>query len=150
MKELDILVLRLSSMLSFWNSQALGNLLLPPHIQGYSIQHSLNWAGGYCFYLDDGLFFRYFVSLRNSILGIVVSDAQMEQTTVRRLIQLRAPLEDLLAHCYTSTPMFQAFTISDVITDVLILAIPIYWTSKLQMSRGRKVAVCAVFLLGGV
>jgi len=46
--------------------------------------------------------------------------------------------------------MFQAFTILDVITDIMILLIPIYWTSKLQMSRKRKVGVCAIFLLGAV
>jgi hypothetical protein len=46
--------------------------------------------------------------------------------------------------------MFQAFTISDVITDVIILAIPIYWTLKEQMSIRRKLAVSGVFLLGAV
>lgn len=66
------------------------------------------------------------------------------------LTQLRAPLKDLLANCYASTPMFQAFTISDVITDVMILLIPIYWTSKLQMSFKKRLAVCGIFLLGGV
>ncbi|TVY83828.1 hypothetical protein LSUE1_G001333 [Lachnellula suecica] len=63
---------------------------------------------------------------------------------------LWAPLKFLLTNCYSSTPMFQAFTISDVITDVMILLIPMYWTSKLQMSFRRKLAVCAVFLLGAV
>jgi hypothetical protein len=39
---------------------------------------------------------------------------------------LWAPLKYLLANCYMSTPMFQAFTISDVVTDSLILALPLY------------------------
>ncbi|KAF4624478.1 hypothetical protein G7Y89_g13692 [Cudoniella acicularis] len=63
---------------------------------------------------------------------------------------LWAPLKYLLANCYASTPMFQAFCISDVITDVIILAIPIYWTMQLRMTLGRRIAVCGVFLLGGV
>ncbi|OTB01691.1 hypothetical protein M426DRAFT_14305 [Hypoxylon sp. CI-4A] len=63
---------------------------------------------------------------------------------------LWAPLKFLLANCYPSTPMFQAFSISDVITDVLILAIPVYWTSRLQMRWSKKLAVCGVFLLGAV
>lgn len=40
---------------------------------------------------------------------------------------LWAPLKYLLANCYSSTPMFQAFSITDVITDVFIIALPIYW-----------------------
>ncbi|KAI1382875.1 uncharacterized protein F4822DRAFT_435250 [Hypoxylon trugodes] len=63
---------------------------------------------------------------------------------------LWAPLKFLLANCYASTPMFQAFSISDVITDVLILAMPIYWTSRLHMTFSKKLAVCGVFLLGAV
>ncbi|KAI1758776.1 hypothetical protein GGR53DRAFT_205421 [Hypoxylon sp. FL1150] len=63
---------------------------------------------------------------------------------------LWAPLKFLLANCYASTPMFQAFCISDVITDVFILAMPIYWTSRLQMTLSKKLAVCGVFLLGAL
>ncbi|KAI8965299.1 hypothetical protein F5Y11DRAFT_313576 [Daldinia sp. FL1419] len=63
---------------------------------------------------------------------------------------LWAPLKFLLANCYASTPMFQAFSISDVITDLLILAMPVYWVSRLRMTLRRKLAVCAVFLLGMV
>ncbi|KAI9666608.1 MAG: hypothetical protein M1821_004544 [Bathelium mastoideum] len=63
---------------------------------------------------------------------------------------LWAPLIYLLQNCYLSTPMFQAFTISDVITDVLILTIPVYWVSKLKMPLTQRVGVCGVFLLGAV
>lgn len=42
---------------------------------------------------------------------------------------LWAPLEDLIAYCYTSTPMFYALGISDVITDLLILILPFFWVS---------------------
>ncbi|KAI0485071.1 hypothetical protein GGR56DRAFT_616728 [Xylariaceae sp. FL0804] len=63
---------------------------------------------------------------------------------------LWAPLKYLLANCYDSTPLFQAFAISDVITDTFILIIPVYWTTRLHMTFGRKIAVCGVFLLGGV
>lgn len=63
---------------------------------------------------------------------------------------LWAPLKYLLANCYSSTPMFQAFSITDVITDVFIIALPIYWTSRLQMTLRKKLAVCGVFLLGAV
>ncbi|KAI1076112.1 hypothetical protein F5B20DRAFT_594319 [Whalleya microplaca] len=64
-----------------------------------------------------------------------------------RFWALWAPLKFLLANCYASTPMFQAFSISDVITDVFILAIP---TMRLQMTLSKKLAVCSVFLLGAV
>lgn len=85
---------------------------------------------------------------------------------------LWAPLKFLLANCYGSTPMFQAFCISDVITDVLILAMPIYWVrdllrmmahivriadehttlqvTRLRLTPTKKLAVVGVFLLGAV
>lgn len=61
---------------------------------------------------------------------------------------LWAPLVYLLQNCYNSTPMFLAFTISDVITDVLILLIPVYWIMQLNMSLAKRFGVCSVFLLG--
>lgn len=86
---------------------------------------------------------------------------------------LWAPLEDLEKYCYTSTPMFQALGISDVITDFLILSLPFYWVSliisaisihparvelhvniikiwNLRMTLGKKLAVSGVFLLGAM
>ncbi|KUI73105.1 hypothetical protein VM1G_09143 [Cytospora mali] len=44
---------------------------------------------------------------------------------------LWAPLEDLIKYCYTSTPMFYALGISDVITDVFVLSLPFFWVSLL-------------------
>ena len=42
---------------------------------------------------------------------------------------LWSTLENLLAHCVDDTKIFKAFSISDVITDVLILSMPLYWVS---------------------
>jgi hypothetical protein len=42
---------------------------------------------------------------------------------------LWAPLKDLLKYCYKSTPLFYAMCVSDVITDVLILSLPLFWVS---------------------
>lgn len=38
-------------------------------------------------------------------------------------------LQALLSHCNDSTKNFQAFSISDVITDGLILLLPIHWVN---------------------
>lgn len=38
-------------------------------------------------------------------------------------------LQALLSHCNSSTKNFQAFSISDVTTDGLILLLPMYWVS---------------------
>ena len=34
--------------------------------------------------------------------------------------------------------------------DIVILVLPVLAVAKLQMSRGRKIAVLAIFLLGGL
>ncbi|KAI2628677.1 hypothetical protein GGR54DRAFT_628507 [Hypoxylon sp. NC1633] len=61
---------------------------------------------------------------------------------------LWSPLKYIMANCHAGTPMFQAFSISDVITDSLILILPICRISRLQMTLTKKLAVCGVFLLG--
>lgn len=48
---------------------------------------------------------------------------------------LWAPLEDLIKYCYTSTPMFYALGISDVVTDVLILILPFFWVRAFILPR---------------
>ncbi|KAI0118666.1 hypothetical protein GGR51DRAFT_497223 [Nemania sp. FL0031] len=63
---------------------------------------------------------------------------------------LWAPLMYLLEYCYNSAPMFQALGISDVLTDVLILSLPLFWIWKLKMSTAKRWAVSGVFLLGFV
>lgn len=63
---------------------------------------------------------------------------------------LWSTLENLLAHCVDDTKIFKAFSISDVITDVLILSMPFYWLWNLHMSWSRKIAVTGIFLLGAL
>lgn len=61
---------------------------------------------------------------------------------------LWSTLDNLLTHCVNDTIIFKAFSISDVITDGLILSLPLYWIWNLHMSATRKSAVSGVFLLG--
>ena len=141
-------------MLCVRDSKTLCNFLLPTHILRQYLQHCDYFDGCCCLRLDIWFLFRDSLSLWDQILGFVVRYLQCNSKSMCTVLLLtrftRAPLKFLLANCYASTPMFQAFTISDVITDVMILIIPIYWTSKLQMSFRRKLAICAIFLLGGV
>ena len=46
--------------------------------------------------------------------------------------------------------MTHVFRVVNVITDFLILGLPVKFVVKLQMRTARKVQVCGVFLLGGV
>lgn len=54
------------------------------------------------------------------------------------------------AQCINVIPLFYAMAISNLILDILILAIPIPMVWKLQMPRSRKVAVSGIFLLGAL
>lgn len=52
--------------------------------------------------------------------------------------------------CFDVVKFFEGSAIPNVILDVVILLIPqpVIW--KLQLSRGNKVALCCIFLLGAL
>ena len=54
----------------------------------------------------------------------------------------------LVAKCNNTFMVAYSHSISDFITDILILLIPIPFVWKLQLPTGRKIAVCGIFLLG--
>ena len=51
-------------------------------------------------------------------------------------------------YCIDTNALAQAWAISDVLTDILVLTTPIPMILKLQMSGLRKSGLCAIFLLG--
>ncbi|OTA99907.1 hypothetical protein M426DRAFT_27043 [Hypoxylon sp. CI-4A] len=53
-------------------------------------------------------------------------------------------------YCYNHLPMFYATAISNMIMDILILAIPLPMVWKLKMPRRQKIAVSGIFLLGAL
>ncbi|KAH9883681.1 hypothetical protein F4778DRAFT_788338 [Xylariomycetidae sp. FL2044] len=63
---------------------------------------------------------------------------------------LWAPLMYLLEYCYDSKPLFYTLAISDVITDFIILSLPIFWVWRLNMTTAKRFAVSGVFLLGAL
>ncbi|KAJ8110467.1 hypothetical protein ONZ43_g5862 [Nemania bipapillata] len=63
---------------------------------------------------------------------------------------LWAPLMYLIEYCYDSKPLFYTLAISDVITDFIILSLPLFWVWRLNMSRAKRFAVSGVFLLGAL
>ncbi|KAI1352661.1 hypothetical protein F5Y01DRAFT_279132 [Xylaria sp. FL0043] len=61
---------------------------------------------------------------------------------------LWAPLEFLIEYCYDSKALFYTMAISDVITDFVILSLPLFWVWRLNMSIPKRFALSGVFLLG--
>lgn len=59
-------------------------------------------------------------------------------------------LNDLLTHCLDDVKFQKVLSVSDVITDILILMIPIPIIWQLNLSFERKVGVCGVFLMGSL
>lgn len=51
-------------------------------------------------------------------------------------------------HCYDHAPMFYASAVTNMITDIAILTIPLPMIWKLQMPTQQKIAVSGIFLLG--
>ena len=45
---------------------------------------------------------------------------------------LWSTLDNLLTHCVNDTIIFKAFSISDVLTDGLILSLPLYWVWRVH------------------
>ncbi|EPE32025.1 plasma membrane protein Pth11-like protein [Glarea lozoyensis ATCC 20868] len=59
-------------------------------------------------------------------------------------------LDDLLTHCLNDVFFQKVLAITDVVTDVLILSIPIPCIWKLQLNTERKLGICGIFLLGSL
>ena len=57
---------------------------------------------------------------------------------------------DLLDRCIKTVTMLLAFAWTDIITDVMILCLPIPMISQLQMPLSRKFALYGIFLLGAL
>ena len=53
-------------------------------------------------------------------------------------------------YCVNTNALYLGFAISDVLTDILILAIPIPIVWKLHMSVENKVGLTCIFLLGSL
>ena len=53
-------------------------------------------------------------------------------------------------HCIQAEISWSGFAISDVITDLIILLIPVPVVLKLQLTLSKKISVLVVFLLGAL
>ncbi|RSL65169.1 hypothetical protein CEP54_004296 [Fusarium duplospermum] len=53
-------------------------------------------------------------------------------------------------HCLDKNQFFLGNSIPNIITDALILCLPVYEVSKLQVRRSQKLAIIGIFLLGGI
>ncbi|KAJ3531156.1 hypothetical protein NM208_g9006 [Fusarium decemcellulare] len=52
--------------------------------------------------------------------------------------------------CLDKNKFFLGNSIPNIVTDALILSLPVYEVSKLQVRRSQKVAILGMFLLGGL
>ncbi|QSZ32401.1 hypothetical protein DSL72_001975 [Monilinia vaccinii-corymbosi] len=59
-------------------------------------------------------------------------------------------LSDLLTHCLDDVKFQRVLSVSDVVSDILILLIPIPIVWQLNLSFERKLGVCGVFLMGSL
>lgn len=51
-------------------------------------------------------------------------------------------------HCIDNTKFFIGNAVPNILTDVLILFLPVYEIRKLHLPRGQRVALASIFLLG--
>ena len=51
--------------------------------------------------------------------------------------------------CLVLTDFFLGNAIPNIITDILILALPVFEVRRLQLPRVKKIAVGSIFLIGG-
>ena len=58
--------------------------------------------------------------------------------------------EEYLPHCVNVQMVYQALGISDLILDVLVLALPVPMIASLQLPWRTKIKVIDVFMLGSV
>ena len=53
-------------------------------------------------------------------------------------------------HCINENSLSYGISAANIITDILVLVMPIPWLWKLQMPMTRKLAVIGMFLLGSL
>ena len=56
----------------------------------------------------------------------------------------------IMEHCTNTNALELSFAVTDVLTDILVLAIPIPIVWKLQISSANKFALTGIFLLGAL
>ncbi|KAH8590154.1 hypothetical protein B0O99DRAFT_521821 [Bisporella sp. PMI_857] len=61
---------------------------------------------------------------------------------------LWSTLFDMVENCLQGVFLYEALTVSDIITDFLILSVPVPCIWALKLSRSKKAAICGAFLLG--
>ena len=54
------------------------------------------------------------------------------------------------AKCLNRKALFTGNSITNILTDIAIICLPMSQVWHLQMSRRSKVAICCIFLLGGL
>ena len=59
-------------------------------------------------------------------------------------------IKEFLTQCIDTVAMLEAFAITDVLTDIMVLSLPLPMVWSLQMSPQRKAIVCGIFLLGAL
>lgn len=52
--------------------------------------------------------------------------------------------------CGDKGALLIAFAATSVVTDAAVLVLPLPYVGRLRLGRGKKVAACGVFLLGGM
>ena len=103
------------------------------------------------------LYLRIFISrgfriAAFTVLGIVVAwSIGGICATIWQCVPIRGAW-DIKAHarCIDSGKFWIAYAVMNVLTDVMVLALPIPSILKLQLSRREKVLLCCLFLLGGL
>lgn len=53
-------------------------------------------------------------------------------------------------HCIEPLGLIIGLQAGNIFLDVVILSLPVYAVSKLQMSLAKKISVLGIFLLGGL
>lgn len=57
-------------------------------------------------------------------------------------------IEQLFSECIDTITLLETFAITDVITDIMVLSLPIPMVWQLQMSTRRKSIISGIFMLG--
>ena len=57
-------------------------------------------------------------------------------------------IEQLFSECIDTITLLETFAVTDVMTDVMVLSLPVPMVWQLQMSIRRKITISGVFLIG--
>lgn len=103
------------------------------------------------------LYLRIFITQKfhivaYSVMGIIIAwSVGAVTSTIFQCVPVAGAWDKTVdATCINSDIFWVAYAVMDILTDLMVLALPLPPIMALQLSMRNKLMICAIFLMGGL